>query len=241
MCLPRALLVGTMNVMNQSSTLGLRARSITDALADALRERILNGEVAGGTLLPEVDVATSYGVARPTAKAAIERLVVEGLLRRDAHKTARVPRFTVDDIDDLYRSREAIERDVVRTLASRGQVPTEALTALRAIQDVGNLSTVEIVAPDVAFHTALVDALRLRRLSRLYGSLMGEMRLCMAQVQSYNLLSADVIAREHGDILAAIQSGDPERAAESLTAHLERARTALRSFMDEQRETGQAG
>jgi DNA-binding GntR family transcriptional regulator len=230
-----------MALMDQPSVLGLRARSITDALADALREQILSGQVAGGTLLPEVEVATRYGVARPTAKAAIEKLVVEGLLRRDAHKTARVPRITVDDIDDLYYSREVIERDVMRTLAGRGQVPTEARAALRAIQEVGNLSTVEIVAPDVAFHTALVDALRLPRLSRLYGSLMGEMRLCMAQVQSYNLLSADVIAREHGDILAAIESGEPERAAESLTSHLERARIALRSFMDERQETGPAG
>jgi DNA-binding GntR family transcriptional regulator len=212
----------------------LRSTSITDALADALRERIYRGEIPGGHLMPEVEVAAAYGVARPTAKAAIERLVAEGLLRRDAHKTARVPTMTRADVDDLYFSRQSIEREVMRTLAERGTVPPAARAALRRIADAGTVSSIDVVAPDVAFHTSLVDALALPRLSRLYGSLMGEMRLCMAQMQSYRLLSADVIADEHAAILKAIEDRDPDGAARALTSHLERARSTLSAFVDSQ-------
>ena len=68
-----------------------QALSIIDALTDDLRLRIFRGELVRGTRLTETDLAAGYDVARPTAKAAIEKLVAEGLLRRDAHKTARVP------------------------------------------------------------------------------------------------------------------------------------------------------
>jgi hypothetical protein len=44
-------------------------------------------------------------MARPTAKAALERLVYEGILRRATNKTARVPLMDADDIRDLYYSR----------------------------------------------------------------------------------------------------------------------------------------
>ena len=66
--------------------------SIVDAIADDIRGNLFNGALPGSTQLTEAEVATTYDVARPTAKAAIEKLVAEGLLLRGTHKTARVPR-----------------------------------------------------------------------------------------------------------------------------------------------------
>jgi DNA-binding GntR family transcriptional regulator len=65
--------------------------SLTDALYESIRKRIVNGEIPQGEKLTEVRLATEYQVARPTAKAALERLTALGLLRRTAHKTAAVP------------------------------------------------------------------------------------------------------------------------------------------------------
>ncbi|MGW1668167.1 hypothetical protein [Streptomyces sp. NPDC002324] len=57
---------------------------------------------------------------------------------------------------------------------------------------------------------SLVDVLGSPRLTRVDASLMGEMRLCMAQVQTYKLLRIIEIADEHPAILTAIADGDPE-------------------------------
>jgi len=209
----------------------LKALSIVDALADALRERIVSGEIGPGTLLPETDIAREYKVARPTAKAAIEKLVGEGLLRRDAHKTARVPLMTADDVLDLYFSRACIEREVMRQLAANRTVPPAAVAAVQEIIAAGETPSVAIVAPDIRFHQVLVDALGLPRLSKLYASLMGEMRLAMAQLQSYKLRRPLEIADEHQAILNRIRDGDSEGAAKAVTDHLDLARDKLATYL----------
>ena len=61
----------------------LRVVSTLDALVSSLRQRLLVGELAAGTPLGEVELASDYGVARPTARAALQALVAEGLLRRE--------------------------------------------------------------------------------------------------------------------------------------------------------------
>ncbi|MGK5556027.1 GntR family transcriptional regulator [Actinomadura kijaniata] len=198
-----------------------------DALVHELRESILDGRLPGGTSLPESEVAGRYEVARPTARAAIERLVSQGLLTRGTHKTARVPVFDAADVADLYLTRAVLESQVMRELARRRRVPPDALAAQREIRAAGTDWTTAIVEPDVRFHRALVDALGSPRLSRAHGALMAEMRLCMAQVQAFRLLRAAEIADEHDAILAAVAAGDPDRAEAALDHHLDRARHEL--------------
>jgi len=207
----------------------LRATSLVDALVAELRDRMLDGRLPGGTALTEAEVAGEYEVARPTAKAAIERLVSEGLLRRDAHRSARVPVFGLVEVADLYFARTLLERQVVRELSRTYDVPPEAFVAHEEIRGLGRsmASTTAIVEPDVRFHRALVDALESPRVSRVHEAMMAEMRLCMAQVQVHGLLRVSDIADEHQAIMDAIDDGDPDRAENALESHLVRARSRL--------------
>ena len=115
----------------------LHVPSLVDVLYTATRDRILTGELPAGSPLTEMEVATLYSVARPTAKAAMERLVYDGLLRRASNKTARVPEMGVDDIRDLYFSRGLLEREVMVELARRKHVPEAARRSLRAMREAG--------------------------------------------------------------------------------------------------------
>lgn len=60
-------------------TMEPKTTSLVQAVSDALRERILTGEIGAGQALTEQGIATQADVARPTAKAALERLTHEGL------------------------------------------------------------------------------------------------------------------------------------------------------------------
>ncbi|MGH3626268.1 MAG: GntR family transcriptional regulator, partial [Sciscionella sp.] len=205
----------------------LTVRSLIDALADSLRERVFT-ELTPGALVGESEVSRKYEVARPTAKAAIERLVQEGLLRRDAHRSARVPVIGSEDAEDLYFTRSCLESEVMRRLATTATVPD---TAEQAIRELAAAATgrglSNLVEPDIRFHRTLVDALGSPRLSRMHAGIMGEMRLCMVQVQAHHLLDPAVIVAEHTDILKAIADGAANDASAVLVAHLDRARALL--------------
>lgn len=215
---------------------GVEVVSLIDAVTADLRGRVLSGDLVPGSPLVEVEVASRYDVARPTAKAAIENLVRERLLERSAHKTARVVRLSPDDARDVYRSREVLEAEVVRHLARRRTDLAAARAANAEIAGLVDASPAEVVDPDMRFHTSLVDAFGSARTSRMYASLVSEVVLCMSQVQGASLLPTPAIADEHGRLLDLIEAGEEDAAAELLAEHLGRARERLA-----ERLGGQAG
>jgi DNA-binding GntR family transcriptional regulator len=201
----------------------LQVPSLVDALYTEVRERILTGAITVGTPVTEMDLATQYSVARPTAKAAMERLIQEGLLRRGSHKTARVPMLGPDDLRDLYHTRGLLERGVVVELAGRRFVPDQARKSLEQLREASDPSVVDVVHLDVAFHSELIAAMGSPRLDRLYRWLAGEVRLSMTQLHVDHLLSSSRIAGEHAAILDRIAQGDVDGAATSIANHIEQA------------------
>ncbi|TDU19210.1 GntR family transcriptional regulator [Arthrobacter sp. JUb115] len=206
--------------------------SVVQAVVKSLRARIFSGELSPGTPLGEVDVAAHYEVARPTAKAALENLVASGLLTRNAHQSAKVTLLSSADARDIYRTRAIIEAEAVRLLASTGQVPEAAREANAEITAPRDASPIQIVDPDVRFHSALVQALDSTRTSAIYGQLSDEIRLCMTHVQDATLLNTADIASEHERLLECIAAGDAQGAAEVLAQHLSRASTRLAEHLD---------
>ncbi|MGV8848965.1 MAG: GntR family transcriptional regulator [Propionibacteriaceae bacterium] len=201
--------------------------SVIDAVADDLRNQVLDRVFAPNSPLTEADVAARYDIARATAKAAIERLVSEKVLVRKNHKTARVVNLGPEDVRDIYRTRTYLESEVLRRLAARREVPEPARLANEEIDTFWRAGEWDIVEPDMRFHTSLIDALGSPRTSSVYSSLAFEVRLCMAQLQGSQRLSPAIIVAEHAKLLRLIGEGDAEGAATMLDEHLGRARELL--------------
>ncbi|MFF3028213.1 GntR family transcriptional regulator [Microbacterium sp. NPDC057944] len=200
---------------------------VVDAVTARLRTRILSGDIRSGAPLTEAAVSMAYGVARPSAKAAIEQLVASGLLARTAHRSARVVGIDPETVRDVYRTRARLESAALRELALSRTVPASAVAANEEIAAMPPGPDAATVDPDLRFHTALIDALESERTGRMYRSVIDEVRLCMAQVQGRQLLDASAIAEQHAGILDAVAGGDGERAAELLHAHLSAAEQRL--------------
>ena len=206
----------------------LRTTSLPEAVYDALRESIVTMVDRPGALLTESAVAERYGVARPTAKAALQRLVSEGLLSRRAHHAAQVPQLSRDDIQDLYSNRVILEEAALRNLAADAAVPVAALAVHRELlEHVRTDDRAALARTDLDFHRQLVLAQHSPRLARMHGLLMGEIELCIGQVQSHQLLRPADVAHQHQGILDAVAAGDAPRAARLIRAHIEGARDRL--------------
>jgi len=219
----------------------LSVTTLPHAVYEAMRESILAQREPPGATVTEKAVADRFGVARPTAKAALERLVAEGLLRRSTHKTARVPQLDRDDIVDLYANRAVIEEAALRLLAASASAPADAIDAQRVIvsaaaSDAEGADTGSLARADIAFHRALVEAQPSPRLARLHALLMGEIELCIGQVLAHRLLALDDVIAQHQGILDAVAQGDAERAGHLTRAHIEGARDRLLGYFDAQRD-----
>jgi DNA-binding GntR family transcriptional regulator len=211
----------------------LQTRSVIVALRDEMQARILKGAIPAGTTLTETAVAHMFQVARPTAKSAIEQLVIAGLLRRVRHRAAHVPMLSADDVSDLYLSRAVLESAAARILAERGEVPTEAVDALDRFQSaIGRAESVaDLVEDDIGFHTALMKATGSPRLRRLHELVIGEAHLCMAQVQIHRLLDNRLVLEEHSRILDMIAARNADRAAAEMYDHVSRAKNTLVAYL----------
>lgn len=197
--------------------------STVEAAANAIRDLILDGELAPGTRLRENDFAERLGVARHSFRAATQILIGEGLLRREPNRGVQVPVFSQEDVEDIFKLRAALEVEAVRLVIKDGSVPAEASAAVTTLAGLSADSPwSDVVQPDLQFHRAIIDAAASVRLQRSYYGLQSEIVLCMVQLQPAYDHPAQVAA-EHEGLLDAIEKRDSDRAEELWRVHLDEA------------------
>jgi DNA-binding GntR family transcriptional regulator len=210
--------------------------SIPDAVYEAVRHRIVIGEFGPGTALTESSVAETFNVARPTAKAAIERLVADGLVRREMHRVARVPELNRSDIEDLYATRALVESAAVANLAESGTVPADSLAAHRSLLARVREGETSFPQIDMQFHRSLVVAQRSSRLTRMHSMIMGEVEMCIGQAQAQKLMPTNEIIEQHQQIIDAVAAGDPVIAGHVARKHVEKSCDYIIASYDDARK-----
>ncbi|MBS1888128.1 MAG: GntR family transcriptional regulator [Actinobacteria bacterium] len=76
---------------------------------DELRDQILRGEIAPGTSMSQVELAQLLDAGRTPLREALRLLQSEGLIITEPNRNVRVAEFTLDDVEDLYVMRIALE------------------------------------------------------------------------------------------------------------------------------------
>lgn len=192
-------------------------------IACRIRDRITDGTFQPGMRLGEARLARDFDVSRGPVREALQRLVQEGLLRNERNRGVFVAFLDEEDILDIYRARAAIERVAALSLARRGDKETfEELEGL-----VGWMSTAagendwaSCSDLDLRFHEALVRSSGSKRLQRMFGTLLGETRMCLAALESAYPIREDLV-EEHRSLLAAMRRGDEREVAGLVRAHLQ--------------------
>ncbi|MGI5161762.1 GntR family transcriptional regulator [Microbispora sp. CA-102843] len=196
----------------------LRPVSTVEALAAALRERVLSGDIEPGAALPEQELSARYGVARPTVREALALLVHEGLLRRERNRSAYVPVITSADLADLMYVRGPLEELMAQAVAGRRVTAAEdALARLSGLPP--GAPWAAVVAEHMALHEALVAAAGSPRLERLYATLAAETRLGLVGLRhAYG--DPQQLAAEHAALLRVIAEGPADAAVHAVREHL---------------------
>ncbi|WP_198671370.1 GntR family transcriptional regulator [Desertihabitans aurantiacus] len=212
-------------MVTTTSQFKLGPSSLTEAVYESLRARIINGEIAPGEKVTEQRLTSEYGVARPTAKSCLERLTALGLLRRVAHKSAVVPRLGAAEIDDLFFSRITFEQAATGHLAALHHVPDETARAQTLMEAAAQRADfTEQVQADIAFHWSLIHGLGSERLTRMYEMISGEIHLTMGQFAAHRRTTPSTVVAEHVAVMEAVRAGDVDGAKTAIADHLTRSR-----------------
>jgi DNA-binding GntR family transcriptional regulator len=206
----------------------LQLQSTPALIADRLRSGILEGRFPPHTQLAEVELARQLEVSRGPVREAMQRLIQEGLLRAERNRGVFVVELGLDEARDVYFARGVIERAAAAIIAK--QRPEAALTELQGIVDrlaasVGAAWT-EVIAHDLAFHQALVEAAGSPRLSRMFRTLIAETRLCLIRLEPFYQEGAEVVD-EHQALVDALRSGNRRRVEGLLQIHMDAAAARL--------------
>ena len=93
--------------------------SLTDEIADIVRERILKGEYEIGEKIKENQIASELRVSRTPIREAFKLLENEGLIDYIPNRGCFAKGFTKQDVEDIYAVREALEEMAVRWAVAR--------------------------------------------------------------------------------------------------------------------------
>jgi DNA-binding GntR family transcriptional regulator len=205
-----------------------RGRSAAERAYEYVKARLLDGRFPGGTLLSENDLANRLGVSRTPVRQAFVQLEAEELLELYPKRGALVVPISASEADDVLEARLLIEQHAVRRVEPHAGL-LEELRAAIAEQE----ATIEHDAKgfgfaDRRFHHAIVEAAGNALLTRQYEQLRDRhQRIAATAVASDPARWGRFIA-EHREILAALERGDSDAAAELMGAHLQAAHELAR-------------
>ena len=101
-------------------------------LLDTLRQRILQLDIAPGSVLDEATLCEAYGVSRTPLREILHRLAGEGYARVQPNRGVSVSSMDIETMRHFFQTAPMIYASVAR-LAAENAVP-EKIAALRAVQ-----------------------------------------------------------------------------------------------------------
>jgi len=195
--------------------------STAERVSDILRSRIAEGYFPPGTRLSEDSIGGALGVSRNTLREAFRLLTHERLLVHELNRGVFVRVLSVEDVEDIYRTRRLVECAVVRGLGE----PPYTLEELAAAVTEGQLASVEddwkgVGTANIHFHRELVALAGSARTDELMRSVFAELRLAFHLVDDPRALHEPYLQRNRL-ILQALQAGDAAEAERLLAVYLD--------------------
>jgi DNA-binding GntR family transcriptional regulator len=204
----------------------LRSVSLREQAREAVRTRILLGQIEPGQVESVINVAAALGVSITPVREAIMDLANLGMVEVIRNRGFRVPVLSDHDLDEIFRLRTMVE---VPAMAEVAQVVDKAsLPRFRQLAEQitdaardGDLSA--FLELDRQFHLGLLELLGNHRLVALVGQLRDQARMQgLQRLADRGELTHS--GEEHIAIVDAIESGDAELTAELVRKHLTHSR-----------------
>ena len=203
---------------------------------DRIRTDIIFGALPPGTRITETALATKYGISRVPVREALRTLEAEGFVESKPYAGSTVSQIPVDDAEDLFFVREALESATARRAARRAAAQFDsgapslewwqARKVLAGVLDAGDAAVAEgaldqLPELNIRFHLGVAELSGSASLTALLRQISGKIEW---------LYATDVDTRgkeswgEHRSIMAAVDAGNPDEAERLMAQHVRQSR-----------------
>ncbi|MBU2960423.1 GntR family transcriptional regulator [Citreicella sp. C3M06] len=204
-----------------------------DQAYQAIRDSIFSGRLGDNERVTEADLADTLSMSRTPVREAVKRLLLEGLLTRDAGPGLRVVAMQEDEIMQVFEIRMMLESYAARR-AARHATAEEAAELRRLAHEmaarVPARSEADFTAVsqlNTAFHQLVLEAARSARLKAML-SVVVHLALVTRTFRLYRDTDMLRSARHHIEIADAITARAPDWAAMAMGTHLQSAAALAR-------------
>lgn len=109
-----------------------RPQTAQQFVLEELRRAITSGELRPGGPIRQEALAARFEVSRVPLREALKALEAEGLVVHHVHRGYFVAELSLADLEEIYRIRELLETEAVRTAVRR--LPEGTVGTLEGIQ-----------------------------------------------------------------------------------------------------------
>ncbi len=197
--------------------------SLTETAYQALRTRVLSGELRPGAEFSELELADQMAMSKTPVREALGRLVAEGLIEAFPRRGYRVTPITVKDINDLFAIRAMTEGTAAAmaalNLTASDHDRLETLADARYDPQQGE-SVQSFVKANRNFHLAIAEGANNQRLLALVTAHLDE----CTRLFYLGAISRDVnpeTSADHRRIVDVLRLRNPDLARAAMVEHSE--------------------
>jgi DNA-binding GntR family transcriptional regulator len=205
------------------AALSLSPRALYVEVAELLRQRIFNRELAPGSWIDELKIAEAYGISRTPLREALKVLAAEGLVTMKVRRGAYVTEVSERDLADVYHLLSLLESDAVGVVASTAT--TLEIQELQALhQELENAALPETINTEAFFEINERFHLRLLEIAdnRWRDQMVADLRKVMKLNRHNSLLKSGRIKEslnEHRAVMAAVSERNATLSIQKMKEH----------------------
>jgi DNA-binding GntR family transcriptional regulator len=211
-----------------------KPESLAKQVTKALRQSILNNELTPNVIYNEKSIAQDLGISRTPVREALLELSAKRLVKFLPQKGVVINTFTLQDIDDAFEIRTALEVFSVQKLCLNAN-DTDTTSLEQCLTDqknaVASNDEIQFMEADRSFHIGFT---RLTKNNYLI-DMMEDIRDIM-HLMGFKALAItgrmEAVVKEHRKILAAVQQKNVSLAMDQMRVHLENSRDAVKTVYD---------
>jgi DNA-binding GntR family transcriptional regulator len=204
-----------------------------EAVVSRLRDMIIEGNLAPGTRIPEVQLGAQLGVSRTPLREAMKFLASEGLIELVPGRGALVRRFSPKDIEDMLMVLRTLEVLAVRLACVNAS--DSDIARVRAMHDrmlgyYEKRQRLDYYKLNQQIHTTMVSLAGNEPLAYTHGILQSRLKR-IRFIGSDGPVNWGKAVAEHNEIIAAFEARDPDRLAAIIELHLRGAWERVREII----------